>query len=405
MLENAVVFILSNAKYDAPLESTGYAVAKHLAKKNKVFYIEYPATIKDYFSNRKSPEFIKRKGLYKNSSNGLLKTEYPNLNILITPILLSINFLAEGYLYRKILSYNERLILKRLRKVIKMLGIKDFIFINSFNIHYPNISELLKAKLNVYHCVDPIVQSYDAKHGHISEDIILDHSDIVICTSKELYRNKIIKNPHTYFIPNAADFIHSSKALLDSTNVLPQLKDIKKPIIGYLGNLEARTDFVLLKKLLAMNKDKSFIFVGPASDEALEKISGNIPNLFLVDKVAYKDMPSVLKGFDVAIIPFKKDNVSHTIFPLKLFEYLGSGKPVVSSDFNTDLDEFTNGSVPFCKDANEFTDALNDALLNDTTAKRDFRLEIAKNNTWDRRLDEFSNILQKHYHNQHDQKT
>lgn len=396
MLENAVVFILSNAKYDAPIESTGFAVAKHLAKKNKVFYIEYPATIKDYFHLKNSPEFEKKRKLFRKSSDGLLETENPNLHILITPLLLSINFIPEGYFYRKILDYNERLIINRLKKIIKIFNIKDFIYINSFNIHYPNIGNLINAKLKVYHCVDPIVQSYDSKHGHISEEIILKNSDIVICTSKELYKNKAEKHAHTYFIPNAADFEHSAKATLDSTSILPQIKNIKKPVIGYLGNIEARTNYSLLKKVMAMNRDKSFVFVGPIDADHIKKINLETPNLFLVDQVPYNDMPSVLKGFDVAIIPFNKDKVSHTIFPLKLFEYLGSGKPVISTDFNTDLEEFTNGTVPFCKNEEEFSAAITDALLNDTLEKQNLRLKVAKVNTWDIRLGEFSDVLQRH---------
>ena len=76
-------------------------------------------------------------------------------------------------------------------------------------------------------------------------------------------------------------------------------------------------------------------------------------------------MPAVLKGFDVAIIPFKKDEVSSAIFPLKLFEYMGSGRPVVSTDFNSDLKDFTGDTVPYCKDAAAFSAAI-EIALNDT---------------------------------------
>ena len=394
MLENTFVFILSNAKYDAPIESTGFTLAKHLSKKNTVFYIEYPATVKDYYRLKTSPGFQKKKDLFTKSSDGLLATEIPNLHILITPLLLSINFIPEGSLYRKLLSYNEGLIVKRIQKIIKKFNIKDFVFINSFNIHYPNIGKLLKAKLNVYHCVDPIIEDYDAKHGHLSEEIILKDADLVICTSKELYRNKLEQHPYTFFIPNAADFEHSEKANSDDTEIHPKIIGIKKPIIGYFGNIERRIDYRMLEKVMKINRDKSFVFVGPIEAEYLKKINKETSNLYLIDQVPYQLMPSVLKGFDIAIIPFKKDNVSHNIFPLKLFEYLGSGKPVISTDFNTDLDEFTNGTVPFCKNEEEFSSAINDALVNDTKEKQDLRLKAAKDNTWDKRLDEFSNILQ-----------
>lgn len=393
MLKNSVVFILSNAKYDAPIESTGYTIAKHLAKHNQVFYVEYPATLKDYHRLKKSPEFAKKKALYSKSSDGILATDNPNLKIVITRLLLSINFLPEGFLYRTLLNYNENRIVRRIKSIIKLFGIDDFIFINSFNIHYPNVGKLLSPKLNVYHCVDPLVSGYDTKHGLLSEQTIVANSDLVICTSKKLYDINAKRHSNTHFVPNAADFEHSHKASLAETPLLPALSKIKKPIIGFLGNIEGRTDFELITAVAEKNPDKSFVFVGPIADVYATKLVSNKNNIHLVDAVPYAQMPQVLKGFDIAIIPFKKDEFSSTIFPLKLFEYLGSGKPVISTNFNTDLNDQTKDTVPFCANADEFSNAINDALNNDNEEKKAKRLVVAQNNTWEKRGDEFSNLL------------
>ncbi len=396
MLKNTVVFILSNAKYDASIESTGYTMSKHLAEANKVFYIEYPATFKDYYKLKNTPQFIKKKGLFAKSSNGILKTENPNLNIVITPLLMSINFLAEGYIYRKLLQYNEKLIVKRIKRIIKEYKIENYIFINSFNIHYPTVGNYLNANLKVYHCVDPLVSEYDTKHGILSEKLIINDSDLIICTSKELYRLKKQQHPDTYFIPNAADFSHSEKARLSTTEVYPALENIRKPIIGYFGNIERRINYQLVQELAKIHQDKSFVFVGPIEDEYRLKLKNSFNNIHIIDLVPYKNMPNVLKGFDIAIIPFKQDNVSHTIYPLKLFEYLGSGKPVIATNFNTDLEEQTQFTVPYCSNTEEFSNAITDILENDTEEKQEKRLTAAKQNTWAIRAKEFSELLQEY---------
>lgn len=394
MLKNSTIFILSNAKYDGEFQSTSYTIAKHLAIDNQVFYIEYPATQKDYLKHKNETSFIKKKPFYQKSSDGILNTENHNLHILITPLLLSINFLPEGFLYRFLLKYNEVLIANRIKKVLKKFKIDEFIFINSFNIYYPNIAKLIPSSLNVYHCVDPLIVGFDKKHGIKSEKIILENSDLVICTSKQLYLEKQKQHPKTYFVPNAADITHSEKARDIHTNIHLLLKEIVKPVVGYFGNIERRMDYELLEKVFDKNPDKNFVFVGPINDDLLPATWYKKSNVHLIGRVPFEEMPSILKGFDVAIIPFKKDGVSNTIFPLKLFEYLGSGVPVVSTNFNEDLKDFTKQTVNYCATADEFSIALNDAIENESIIRKNERVKIAEENTWEKRAKEFSDLLE-----------
>src|SRR5690606_22030329 len=121
----------------------------------------------------------------------------------------------------------------------------------------------------------------------------------------------------------------------------------------------------------------------PVSPEFVPSWFFETDNVILTGRLPFSDMPGLLKGFDVAIIPFKKDGVSRTIFPLKLFEYLGAGKPVVATDFNPDLKEFTYDAVSFCKDSRQFSDALNRELANKHSAEaKQYRINVAAENTW-----------------------
>lgn len=382
-------------RFDSPIEATSLFLARNFAANNLVYYIEYPSTIKDYISNKNSASFMAMKKSFFNADDALLNTNTPNLKKLILPIIAPINFLPEGKIFRLFLKINEYAILGRIKKILKKQGISDIIFINSFNFHYPGVGKALKPALNIYQCVDPMIIPYDMKHGITSELQLVKESDMVICTSRALYQEKSKINKNTYFVPNAADLSHSSKALDENLAAHPILEKIPKPIIGYFGSIERRIDFDMMQSVINSNPDKSFVFVGPYYAEHVPGWFFNTPNVHLPGPVSYADMPQMLKGFDIAIIPFKKDEVSATIFPLKLFEYLGAGKPVIITDFNPDLKEYTFGAVNFCGNSTAFGEAINNILKNDNAEKQQERLAVAQKNTWAIRADEIEALIEK----------
>ncbi|WP_316844655.1 glycosyltransferase [Pedobacter psychrodurus] len=398
-LRDKVIVILGATRFDWKFESTSYHTAKYLAEGNEVYYVDFPYTLKDYFKKNEGSEIALRLPHFKKGANGILDSGFPRLKILILPLLLSINFLPEGRIYRRLLLWNERRISDRINRIMAERGISDFIFINSFNFHYPGVSAMLpRAALKVYHCVDPIITDYDQRHGFLSEDLLINNSDLVICTSKALYREKMKKKTHTFFIPNAADLTVSSRALDPGLLPHPFVSDIPRPVIGYLGAIERRIDFDMLIQVAIGNPDKSFVLVGPTAKEFVPSEFEDLNNVYFRESVPYDQMPAVVKGFDIAMVPFKKDEVSATIFPLKLFEYLGTGRPVISTDFNMDLLEFTFDSVRYCHNAGDFSDAISFYLKNDSQEAKANRLSIAADNTWSRRLSEMSSLISGFYH-------
>jgi len=391
-LKNQNIIIFSQMQFDGKLESTNYTMAKHLAKDNFVYYVDRPFTWFDYIKFKNTPAFKKRRAHFFSSSNSIIETEIPNLKIIISPPVPSINMLPEGKFYRMALKLNEWIVGSRVNKVIENLKITDYIYINSYNFTLPTLHKLLNPTLSVYHCVDPIIEPYQTRHGLISEELLVKQVDMVICTSKELRNKKALLNPNAYFIPNAANISHSLKTLNPDLKVSAILAGIKKPIIGYFGAIERRIDYDMMQILFKTNPDKSFVMIGPIDRYYIKEEEYNAPNLYLPGPVPYEELPAVLKGFDVAIIPFKKDDVSSDIFPLKLFEYLGSGRPIVSTNFNPDLKDFTFDTVPYCTTAAEFSAAI-EVALNDTADLQKRRLEVAADNTWEHRISEIKDLL------------
>ncbi len=391
--KNKCIFIFGYGRFDKHYESVSFILAKEFAKNNTVYYIDYPFTFRDVMRTRKTEQYKVRKDAFKGKNNGIIETSNPNLKIVIVPPLPSIHFLPEGKLYRRLLSINEKIIAKRLQKIIARDSIQEFIYINSWVFHYPNIAKHIKPSLEVYQCIDPVIMPYDAKHGVISEERLVKNSALVICTSQQLCNEKKKINPKTYFVSNAADIKHSilatDKDLPEHTGVM----QFKKPIIGYFGNIEKRIDYEMLKEVALKNQDKSFVFAGPVNKKYVPDYIDEVSNIHFIGRIPYQQLPNVLKSFDVAIIPFRRYEDSATVFPMKLFEYLGSGKPVVSTDFNLDLKSFTGNLVPYCSTAEEFSASINEALNHDSEALRNARIELATQHTWESRAAAIEEII------------
>lgn len=394
MLKDKVIFILSLMKFDG-LHSSNFTIAKYLAKHNEVYYMEHPMTWKDYIAADKSGESFKlREKAIKFKSNGLLDKKIDGVNILLSHPLFPLNSLPKGPLFNFFHRTNEKLIARRFNKLLQQRNIKEFIFINAYEFQYPTINKYFTfpPEISVYYCVDPI-PDYHKKHGVENEKKLIENSDVVICTSKALFKEKGKLNNNCYFVPNGADLVET----IDIKNLKAhkELNVIRKPIIGYIGAIERRIDYILMQEVIELNSDKNFVFVGPLYKENLPEWFFNQKNIHFIPSIPYDEVPDMIFGFDVCMIPFKKDKISDCIFPLKLFEYLGAAKPVVVTNFNEDLKEFTYDLVEFSSTAEEFSKTIDKSLKNNNVGLANARIELAKKNTWQNRADMISQIIDK----------
>ena len=289
-LKGHQIIIFGLPRFDAPIESANYTTAKLLARENEVYYIENPFTLWDFFKLRKAPEYQLRKEHFSLTRHSLIETDIPNLKVIIPPILLPVNFLPESGIFRTVLKFNEFLIRTKLKSILQAYKIRDYIFINSSNIYYPRLTDGLTPRLKVYHCLDRMVLPFNRRHGVVSEDILVKQSDVVICSSKKLYQEKKRQNPYSYFVANAADLGHSSKALNPDLPVYPDIAALKKPVIGYLGAIDQRLDYDLLQKVILANPDKNFAFVGQVSREFVPNWFSTAENVHFTGATYHDDM-------------------------------------------------------------------------------------------------------------------
>ena len=396
MKEFHIIFI-ALARWDGTYSSSAYSIAKEWSKKHNLFYIENPITIKQFLIN-----FTKRNirirwkallfGKYIFNSNH----EF-NL-ITVTPqIILSINWINNSWLYDKLNKLNNYIFFKAVKKTIKRYSLSNYIIFNSFNPFYQPFNRGFNPVLNIYQSVDNISQStYIKKHGTKLEITYVKKADFTITTSQELQRKLRNFSKEVHLLTNAADYNLFRKAYFEDLERPKDLLEVDVPIISYVGNICNRLNYSLLLRIASENKDKKLVLIGPESvkNGTLELLKHHENVIFLGQK-DISQLPAYLKYSNCAIIPFLVNELTQSIYPLKINEYLSSGLPVITTKFSKDLLEFRD-VIDIAENDDSFLRLINTALKEDTIKMREKRVTFASKNSWCVRVKELEKIVS-HY--------
>lgn len=386
------LIIFSLSRHDSFISSPSFSLAKEFAKNNRVFYIDHPYSLKDLVGERKTSQLKNRLGTLFTGKNRYRKpTAQENLTVVIPGLTLPVNFFPEGALYDALSSVNDAILYRTIRRIIRDFDVKDFIYANFFDpyfgVHFPTDIRPLK---KIYQSMDDLSQvPYTAKHGIRMEREMMKTYDDTFVTSRELYR---IHEPYArkiHYHPNAADLTIFSTAL-DATVERPEeLKTLDRPLIGYTGNIDERPDYELLRKIADDNKDKYLVMVGPLNThEHIDVGLDTCDNVVFIGPKKIEQLPAFLKHFSCTIIPFKRNVLTRSIYPLKINEYLAAGKPVVAMNFSEDIASFSPAAY-IANSHDEFLQLVKTAIREDDDTRKRERIEKAAKNTWQNRVAEF----------------
>jgi len=385
------IICFSISRSDAPISSPGFSLAKEFSKSHRVFYIDHPYSWKDLLTEWNTPA-VKERRKYWFGNSSPFKTYSSNLTVVTTPLTLPINFLPEGNLYNRLSSLNDKLIFDLIRRLKKQFLIKDYIFINFFDPFFCRMfpSDILPWKF-VYQSMDAISEvAYTARHGVRLENDVIRKADITFCTSTGLLELHKEKAPNVMLLPNGVD---QSVFSADVMKTPGELRGISKPVIGYIGSIEYRMDFELLQSVVQSLPSYQFFFIGPVNEKG-SAIDGlrRCKNVYFLGSRPQAELPAYLSHFDATIIPFKCNNLTSKIYPLKVNEYLMAGKPVVSTNFSRDISSFAP-QVYIAENPIDFAGELTRAVNEDDKVKAGCRIAIARQNTWELRAQQFIDII------------
>jgi glycosyltransferase involved in cell wall biosynthesis len=249
----------------------------------------------------------------------------------------------------------------------------------------------------VYDCVDDYTEQAEARNRALVAEAdrragLL--SRLVFATSTPLYDRHLRDNPRTYLVRNVGDFAHFSPAT-DRESALPELRELPRPVQGFAGNfLPGKVDFDLLDDLVGSLQTGSIVLAGPATDShvarRLEEAASHA-NVVWLGPVPYAQLPAVVAAFDVGLIPYEENEYTRSCFPLKLFEYLAAGKPVVASGL-PEL-EGMEPDVVVASGSTAFQAAVAAATHNGGAPDVARRQAVAAENTWESRTSRLLSLV------------
>jgi glycosyltransferase involved in cell wall biosynthesis len=247
----------------------------------------------------------------------------------------------------------------------------------------------------VYHCVDDIAaqKGVSATAFREAERRFASRADLVLASAPALAARMRTLNAHVVDAPNVADTALFATAL-EPGSVDAELDRLARPRIVFCGAVvPTKVDLRLVRALAEARPDWSIALVGavglgdPSTDVSLLR---GVPNLHLLGRRPYDRLPEILRGADVAIIPYVINELTRSVFPMKVYEYLAAGLPVVS----TPLPALAGlEDIAFARDATEMVHAVQAALEADDPAQRRARSARASEHSWDRRLAELAREL------------
>ncbi len=302
------------------------------------------------------------------------------------------------YIYSTVESlWSEELVIQKIRKMLRILEFEN-ILLWSYQPMFVGYFKKFGERISIFDAVDnwmenihfaPYRNRLKKNYGIISEE-----ADIIFTVAEDIvtFFKSYGRKDGVYWIPNGVDLEHFLHPL-ENDSLKKIFQTLQHPLIGYIGTIQNRIDFELIEHIAKNRSDWTIVLAGPTWPVYFKKFR-RIPqtlkrlkrykNIFFTGAVPYKNTPSVIHYFDVGIIPHTIDSFVKSMNPMKMYDYLACGKPIVSTP-GAGVEMFEN-IISRAHSKDEFIKQIEEALRNDSPILREQRLRIIQNHTYEKRV-------------------
>ncbi len=388
MLRDRDVVCLSIVTWDDHW-GTPQQLMSRLAKHNRVLYVDQAISPLSFFTGIRSRGAVMRQLRRWRQGPREVAT---NVYAAAPPPILPFRS------FKPVNVINAFILRRWLRAQTRRLGFRHPIVWN-FQPLAPHVAPALDPALTLFHCVDEYAALpfwwHSGAGAAAREAECCRESDIVICVGRGLTAARKLLNPNSHFVPNAADVAHFATALQPDLPVPDDIKDLQaSAVVGFIGVVDFRFDSGLMCHLAQERPDWSFVIVGPVKGDArgLDALRA-LPNVRFVGNKPIETLPAYARRMDVCLLPYVIDGFTRHIFPLKLYEYMAAGKPIVSTDLE-EMRPYAGDGLTIACDRDQFLAAIERELASDSVERAAAREMASRAHSWDRRLEEISALVE-----------
>ena len=259
-------------------------------------------------------------------------------------------------------------------------------------IYTPTVARYLDALPSrglVYHCVDRwwAFSEYDTDEMMRCHEILCRRADHVFVSSRELEQDCVQFTNRVTYVPHGVDWNHFHRAVAVPLQRPTDLGLASRPIVGFVGLIDDWIDLDVIVRTAVANPHADVVLIG-ASRVPMDSLA-SLPNVRVLGRKPFADLPAYLATFAVALIPFKINDLTLAVNPIKLREYLSAGVPVVTSALPELLPFRGHDGVDVVDDSDAFVAAVTRRLsARPDHAQRCNLSESMRTESWSGRLDQ-----------------
>ena len=371
------------ADWDAELWTNQQHLMSRLARENRVLFVESLGLRQPQLAGKDLKRILRR------LRRGVAPPREADGLHVLSPLVIPL------HRFRLVRELNRRLLPWLVRRAVRRLGMERPILWG----YVPQAEALLGAldpSLVVYHCVDDIAAQpgIDGASFRAAETRFAGRADLVLASAPSLAARMRTLAGNVLDAPNVADTALFARAL-EPGPVDAALDALPHPRVVFTGAVVAtKLDVPLLVELARARPQWSFALVGPVGPgDPRTDVSALAaePNVHLLGPRAYAELPHVLRGADVGLIPYARNELTDAIVPMKVYEYLAAGLPVVATALPSIVGV---AEVATAADAAGLAALIDNALGHDGPARRAARSQAAEAHSWDARLGEIAAAIE-----------